>query len=151
MSRQASLAALVHRRPYTSIFITALTLRLLTHLLLRLCVAIQGDPFDSSHLLVTHDAVPAASASETVSSVSLRWDAIHFVSIAREGYRYEQLLAFQPGWPVVIRYASLLARLLPGQEGSKGVGERLSVDEVVRTGEVLASLSYAGAACMLFK
>ena len=34
-----------------------------------------------------------------------RWDAQHFIHIARFGYSWESQLAFLPGWPVVLRVA----------------------------------------------
>ena len=63
-------------------------------------------PFDSSHLILTES-----------DHAGLRWDAIHYASIAMEGYRYEQQLAFMPLWPLILRisgeFGPGLRRLIP--------------------------------------
>lgn len=75
------------------------------------------------------------------ASPTLRWDAIHFTAIATKGYEYEQQIAFQPGWPLLVR---LLARMMGG-EGD------FSVERATRVGEVLAMTSYVGTAVMLYR
>lgn len=145
------------RHPCTTIFLIALGLRLLTAALLRLCVSLQSEPFDASHLLLD-DGSAYATGHLAKALATPRWDAIHFVAIAQRGYEWEQLLAFQPGWPLLFRYTALGLRLfrgiaLPGETlgVGKGVGQVLGVEEVVLVGQVLAWLSYAGAAVMLFR
>lgn len=55
-------------------------------------------------LLLEHGAV---NSSDSVFSEFLRtfvrWDAVHFLTIANKGYQFEQQLAFFPGLPVLIR------------------------------------------------
>ena len=140
----------LERHPRRVIFISALVIRLAVLGLLRLCQLLQGAPFDSSHLIVD----PTVFVQQPTST--LRWDALHFLAIAQRGYEYEQQLAFQPGWPLLLRYASMAWRsvrhgVTPIRHGpgcSSNVA--LSVQEIVRTGEILACLSYAGAAMMLY-
>jgi hypothetical protein len=159
MQRVESAARHAHRHPCLFIFLTALALRLCTALLLHLCNTFQGEPFDSSHLLASpldgeDSTTPQSRSHSTLSTATLRWDAIHFVSIARDGYVWEQQLAFQPGWPLVLRIGS---RVLRGTRAAchgvdvdwwSGV---LGVGEIAQVGQVLASVSYAGAVVMLYK
>lgn len=49
------------------------------------------EPFDSSHII-----------NSTSTSPGLRWDALHFLAIAKRGYQHEQQVAFQPGWQAVL-------------------------------------------------
>jgi hypothetical protein len=44
----------------------------------------------------------SAALLEGCESPLIRWDAVHFTSIASRGYEYEQQLAFQPGWQGVL-------------------------------------------------
>ncbi|EJT50939.1 hypothetical protein A1Q2_07035 [Trichosporon asahii var. asahii CBS 8904] len=39
---------------------------------------------------------------DTSGSVFGRWDSVHFFSVARNGYEYEQQVAFQPGWHALL-------------------------------------------------
>jgi hypothetical protein len=88
-------------------------------------------PFDSSHLLVQ-------------DSPGLRWDAIHYASIALDGYRYEQQGAFMPLWLGMMRLSGEVLAYLRGRD-SVGVGE------VLLGGQYLNILMNAGAVMMLYK
>lgn len=91
-------------------------------------------PFDSSHQLNT-------------SNPTTRWDAIHFLSIAKDGYQYEQQLAFQPGWMAVLRASGWMVsrfQLIFGGDG--GVG----TDQLAWGGCIAAISCYVGAVIMLY-
>ena len=90
-------------------------------------------PFDSSHQLVSIGTAPA----------TLRWDAVHFTSIALHGYEYEQQIAFQPGWPAIMRLAAGSARWMSLEE--------LGSQDLVMGGVVIANLASIGASVMLYK
>jgi phosphatidylinositol glycan class V len=78
-----------------TLFIAALTAStfIISHSLL-VCLSTLVPPFDVSHTINTSTSLPG-----------LRWDAIHFLSIAKDGYEFEQQLAFQPGWQVILAAA----------------------------------------------
>lgn len=92
--------------------------------------------FDSSPEIILRTTPPA----------TLRWDTLHFLGIAKDGYQYEQQAAFQPGWPACMRLGGLVLQWV--------LGSRLApTDEkaMVYAGTILAVLSYAAAAVMLFR
>lgn len=45
----------------------------------------------------------------------IRWDAIHFLSVASGGYQFEQQLAFQPGWQIAVQQVGRVWRTLFGE------------------------------------
>lgn len=94
--------------------------------------------FDTSHLVVVRGS-PAGSLA------GLRWDAVHFASVALDGYRHEQQLAFMPGWLYAMRYAGMVVHWLRG-----GAGD-LSAQDVVWGGQAVAILCSTGSAVMLYR
>lgn len=112
------------------IILLALLTRLATLLLLSFLHQLPA--FDTSHLILSHH-----------SPSTLRWDAVHFTSIALNGYEYEQQLVFQPGWPGVMRLA--------GRGVSWVKGGEMGVEEVVLGGMVVSNLAFVGASVMLYK
>lgn len=95
-------------------------------------------PFDSSHLV-------ASPTSKAGHISGLRWDAIHFASVAVDGYQYEQQLAFMPGWLYLMRLA--------GQVLSKvsRTPEELATHHVVWGGQIIVCLCSVASAVMLYK
>jgi phosphatidylinositol glycan class V len=91
-------------------------------------------PFDSSHLLVHHSPLGG-----------LKWDAIHYTSIALHGYEYEQQGAWMPLWPLIMRYAGWIGYYIMGKEGELGV------EDVVRGGEGVNLIMNLGSTYMLYK
>lgn len=77
-------------------------------------------------------------------SATLRWDAVHFVSIALRGYEYEQHVAFQPGWMGITRLAGEVVRLCRW-------GSEITASDVIVGGVVVASAAFVGAALTLYR
>lgn len=101
--------------------------------------------FDSSpDILLTS---PSTSWSRYVTRPLLRWDLFYFAHIASRGYTHEQVWAFFPGSPFVMRAMSHLMRfILPSVTGK---GASLTYDELL-FGGLLASLS-CGSATTLYR
>lgn len=135
-SRKSSGMRLGPASPRMTIAILALLARLLPWTLLHLLSYLHLPHFDSSAQLLD----PSSPAPAT-----FRWDAVHFAAIARRGYEYEQQIAFQPGWPALIRCFAGALRYA-GLGGGSG-----DVRTVIRSGEVLACGSYIGASVMLYE
>jgi len=113
----------------------AISLRLLIPFLIYL-PSRYSPPFDSSHLILQREAAV---------SEGLRWDAIHYTSIALHGYQYEQQGAWMPLWPIIMRYMGLLIHYT--RRESNG----LDVQDVVIGGEVVNILMNLGSTFMLYK
>jgi len=95
------------RRTGTLIFLLSTIPSLLTLSLLYLL----RSPHNSFRIPLFDDSSALLSGQE---STGVRWDAIHFTSIASKGYEYEQQLAFQPGWQGVLWLSGWLWRRLGG-------------------------------------
>ncbi|RSH90453.1 ER membrane glycoprotein subunit of the GPI transamidase complex-like protein [Saitozyma podzolica] len=112
--------------------------------------------FDASASLLSPPTSSGISLTPltTYTPPTLRWDAIHFATIALRGYTFEQQLAFQPGWPLVMRVAGegvwwakrLFAGLVSGDSSSI-----LTSNDVVLGGVIAANAAFVGAAIMLYK
>lgn len=112
------------------VVIFALLSRLIAFLSLQLLANLPS--FDSSHQLLSQH-----------TPRTLRWDAIHFASIALHGYQYEQQIAFHPGWPATMRLA--------GEAGRWVTGEEIGIQHVTNGGVLVANLAFIGAGVMLFR
>lgn len=86
----------------------------LLHLLRSPSNPLQMSLFDSSSALL-QPGIPSDSAI-------IRWDAIHFLAIAQNGYEYEQQAAFQPGLPGLLRLISTAQQWVSELVGSVGDG-----------------------------
>ncbi|KAK8865872.1 hypothetical protein IAR55_001020 [Kwoniella newhampshirensis] len=137
-----STAFLSSRSPTTLLLILAISSRLI-HLTILHILSRFLPLFDTSPLLLSGDDVP---------SPLLRWDAIHFASIASKGYEYEQQLAFQPGWMGVMRLAGEGVRWIKAyiRAGEGGVGV-VRVEDVLIGGTVISNMAFVGATLVLYK
>ncbi|WVR05841.1 hypothetical protein IAU60_002867 [Kwoniella sp. DSM 27419] len=122
----------LRRTPCLTLWVLALLVRAL-HLVLLKILGLCLPPFDLSHTLLSPSNLPV-----------LRWDSIHFATIALEGYRWEQQLAFQPVWQGILRVSGEVARVLGGKS-------LLGVEEIIGAGAVVSGLSWTGATVMLYK
>jgi phosphatidylinositol glycan class V len=104
-------------------------------------------------LLHLVDLAPFDSSASIVCiqepSPTLRWDAVHFSSVALHGYQYEQQLAFQPGWPLIMR---LSGEVVKWAKNLMGRGDHpLGPEEVALGGILVANLAFIGSSVMLYK
>ncbi|KAL7423572.1 ER membrane glycoprotein subunit of the GPI transamidase complex-like protein [Cryptotrichosporon argae] len=86
--------------------------------------------------------VPAFDASHARPTV--RWDAVHFLGIARAGYGFEQQLAFQPGFFALVRapwvFVEHARRLLSWAVGAGGhVGRHTALGDLAEGQLVLSA------------
>jgi phosphatidylinositol glycan class V len=79
----------------------------------------------------------------------LRWDALYYVDIAMTGYRYEQELAFLPGWPLCMRAAGKAVQYIRGIKG-RGPAD-LDVFDVLVGGIVMANVLSIAASVAFYK
>lgn len=89
-------------------------LRLLDSLTLLSRVSVATLLYLTSSYLPLFDAspytIPAPSSTlPSFSSSLLRWDAFHFIAIAKAGYSREHLWAFFPGVPSLLRFAARIS------------------------------------------
>lgn len=137
--------------PIRTIALLALLSRLVPLVLLHLFPI---GTFDASASLLsppTSSGTPLTPLT-TYTPPTLRWDAIHFATIALQGYTFEQQLAFQPGWPLVMRIAGegvcWARRLFAGLETDDS---SLTSNDVVLGGVIAANAAFVGATIMLYK
>ncbi|KAJ9102053.1 hypothetical protein QFC19_004981 [Naganishia cerealis] len=104
-------------------------------------------PFDTSAVILLQNS----SVIDVKSPLQyfLRWDALYYVKIAMEGYRYEQELAFLPGWPLCMRTGGEVVRYIR-RASSRGAME-LDVFDVLVSGIVLANVLSVAAAIAFYK
>ncbi|WVQ97334.1 hypothetical protein IAU59_004445 [Kwoniella sp. CBS 9459] len=121
-------------RPTTTIVLLALIIRISHSIILHLLSSFLP-PFDASQTLVS---------SQSHVSPGLRWDAIHFTSIALEGYQWEQQLAFQPLWQAILRLSGECLRYIRG-------GDAINVEDAVRGGTAVSVIAWTGSSAMLYK
>jgi hypothetical protein len=81
----------------------------------------------------------------------LRWDALYYVKLAMEGYRYEQELAFLPGWPLCMRAGGEVVRFIRNSKASSSGGAELDVFDVLVSGIVLANVFSIAAVVAFYK
>lgn len=120
----------------------------------------QFPPFDSSHTVLTQsESSPYIPTSYGLNgSGTIRWDAIHFLSIAKDGYRWEQQLAFQPGWMAILRISGLAVsyirnRFIGFGDEPDGFDEGLQLSpwDLEVGGMIVSNLCFVGATIMLYR
>jgi phosphatidylinositol glycan class V len=142
----ASQAAAIHRKShFTTTFIVLSTRQLISSLLRLISSKLVSSSlaFDTSHLIISPG-----------SGFGLRWDAIHFVSIGKNGYEFEQQLAFMPGWPVIMRLGAELLAFVRGKLlRLLGMEQKIEVEysDLVLAGSMINVFAGGGAAMFLYK
>lgn len=121
-----------HTMSNTRIFLLSTIPSILTLALLHLL----RSPLNPFRLSLFDDS---AGLIEGQESPLIRWDAIHFTSIASDGYEYEQQLAFQPGWQGVLWLVGRCWRL---------VDDKASSIEAITKGGSMLMVVLAGWRCL---
>ncbi|KAJ9111779.1 hypothetical protein QFC22_006438 [Naganishia vaughanmartiniae] len=105
--------------------------------------------FDTSAAILLQNS----SVIDAKSSLQyfLRWDALYYVKLAMEGYRYEQELAFLPGWPLCMRAGGEVVRFIRNSKASSSGAANLDVFDVLVSGIVLANVLSIAAAVAFYK
>ncbi|WWC86193.1 uncharacterized protein L201_001066 [Kwoniella dendrophila CBS 6074] len=128
------------RSPIAFIAVSAVAIRLIhitiLHILSRLI-----PPFDSSHTLFLDDTINTGRGTNSIIP-GLRWDSIHFLSIAKDGYQWEQQLAFQPLLLGILRILGGCLSWLKGRE--------LNVQDIVFSGMIFNSFVWVGSCVSLY-
>lgn len=125
-------SAMAKLSPLTLIFIAACLSRIL-HLTVLSGLSKALPLFDTSPSLLLSSPPPA-----------LRWDAIHFASVAYNGYEYEQQVAFQPGWLAVMRLAGEGVRFIRA-------ASVVELKDVILGGTIVANVAFVAATLVLYK
>lgn len=91
--------------------------------------------------------IPLFDASPDLINVDkspfVRWDAVHFLPVAAGGYRYEQQLAFQPGWHATL---AIIGRAWQFIFGTR------SIETAIATASIPFMILLAGIrGCLLFR
>jgi phosphatidylinositol glycan class V len=72
----------------------------------------------------------------------VRWDAVYFIQIARNGYDLEQQYAFDPGYPLVLRFVGKVL------EGALGCSR---IDGIMYSGIAISNIAFILAALILYQ
>ncbi|GAA6023198.1 hypothetical protein JCM8202_001024 [Rhodotorula sphaerocarpa] len=136
----AAWQAIAQERPRTAIVAASLLLRVSTALVLAA----------AERVLPTWDAEVTTLASAHALSARLeafvRWDTVHYVQIALEGYERDQQTAFLPGLPALLRCGGQLVRRF-------GTGEwgGFTANDAVIAGIVATAIATTAAALALHR
>ena len=94
-------------RPLATIFAVSICTRISVFILSYIADRVLID-YDSSAI-----GLNEIDSVNTAGSHLVKWDGVHFLSIASEGYKFENQYAFFPGLPYGIRYCAIfLMKLL---------------------------------------
>ena len=148
-------------KPPRSLLVLAISTRLLTLAFLSTLSHLSPLSFDTSHRLLSpagtsqnpFEKPPISQISHT--AVGLRWDSIHFASIAVDGYQYEQQMAFMPGWPLVMHMSGEVVYHLRSRIGmavpANVSSSRASYSDVVYGGMAVNFVAGIWATLTLYK
>ena len=103
--------------------LVTIVLSKLVYILVILLTGLIAVPFDQNTDILLSSSFYSSHSNHVTSKLDIllkkafsgfiRWDALYFVNIATDGYRFEQLYAFFPLLPLVMRYGSKLLCFLP--------------------------------------
>ncbi|KAJ9105768.1 hypothetical protein QFC20_004255 [Naganishia adeliensis] len=107
----------------------------------------RGQAFDTSASILLEQS--SVIGADSPLQNFLRWDALYYFKIALDGYRFEQELAFLPGWPLCMRLAGEAVRYLRNLKGKASTD--LDVFDVLVGGVFLANALSVAASVAFYK
>lgn len=115
----------------------------------KLFPASASQPFDTSAAILLKNS--SVIDSNSPLQYFLRWDALYYVKLAMKGYRYEQELAFLPGWPLCMRAGGELVRFIRNSKARPSGTAEMDVFDALVSGIVLANVFSIAAAVAFYK
>ena len=125
------------------LLIIAAFIRVIVWLLAFTADSVLPDHEQSADILLKSDDSEEYSVIAKLFKCFVRWDALFYVSIAKDGYLYLKNHAFFPLFPLTIRYFKRVLELLPFQISN--------IDGIILSGVILNFMYHLAAVLFFYR